>query len=196
MDNELAVIENKIYEIRGTKVMLDFDLAELYGIENRTLKQAVRRNIERFPEDFMFRLLPEEANRLISTGRSQNVIPPGYNIGVTTLFAFTESGVAMLSSVLRSPLAIQVNINIMRTFTKMRQFILSQAGNETATRQELERIKRQLSEIAEDLESNERDHETLFNAIAEISLKLQLNRSNQDRITVKGFRKDPEQNEQ
>lgn len=76
MDNELAVIENKIYEIRGTKVMLDFDLAELYGIENRTLKQAVRRNIERFPEDFMFRLLPEEANRLISTGRSQNVIPP------------------------------------------------------------------------------------------------------------------------
>lgn len=102
----------------------------------------------------------------------------------------------MLSSVLRSPLAIQVNINIMRTFTKMRQFILSQAGNETATRQELERIKRQLSEIAEDLESNERDHETLFNAIAEISLKLQLNRSNQDRITVKGFRKDPEQNEQ
>lgn len=196
MDNELVVIENKIYEIRGTKVMLDFDLAELYGIENRTLKQAVRRNIERFPEDFMFRLLPEDANRLISMGRSQNVIPPGYNIGATTLFAFTESGVAMLSSVLRSPLAIQVNINIMRTFTKMRQFILSQAGNETATRQELERIKRQLSEIAEDLESNERDHETLFNAIAEISLKLQLNRSNQDRITVKGFRKDPEQNEQ
>lgn len=196
MDNELVVIENKIYEIRGTKVMLDFDLAELYRIENRTLKQAVRRNIERFPEDFMFRLLPEEANRLISTGRSQNVIPPGYNIGATTLFAFTESGVAMLSSVLRSPLAIQVNINIMRTFTKMRQFILSQAGNEAATRQELERIKRQLSEIAEDLESNERDHETLFNAIAEISLKLQLNRSNQNRITVKGFRKDPEQNEQ
>lgn len=196
MDNELVVIENKIYEIRGTKVMLDFDLAELYGIENRTLKQAVRRNIERFPEDFMFRLLPEEANRLISTGRSQNVIPPGYNIGATTLFAFTESGVAMLSSVLRSPLAIQVNINIMRTFTRMRQFILSQAGNEVATRQELERIKRQLSEIAEDLESNERDHKTLFNAIAEISLKLQLNRSNQDRITVKGFRKDPEQNEQ
>lgn len=196
MDNELVVIENKIYEIRGTKVMLDFDLAELYGIENRTLKQAVRRNIERFPEDFMFRLLPEEANRLISTGMSQNVIPPGYNIGATTLFAFTESGVAMLSSVLRSPLAIQVNINIMRTFTRMRQFILSQAGNETATRQELERIKRQLSEISEDLESNERDHETLFNAIAEISLKLQLNRSNQNRITVKGFRKDPEQNEQ
>ncbi len=192
MDNELVIIENKIYEIRGTKVMLDFDLAELYGIENRALKQAVRRNIERFPEDFMFRLLPEEAKQLISTGVSQNVIPPNYNIGASTLFAFTENGVAMLSSVLRSPLAIQININIMRTFTKMRQFILSQKGHETATVQELERIKQQLAEIAEDIESNERDHETLFNAIAEISLKLQLNRANQGRITVKGFRKDSE----
>lgn len=80
MDNELIVIENRIYEIRGTKVMLDFDLASLYGIENRTLKQAVRRNLERFPEDFMLRLLPEEANKLISIGVSQNVIPSTYNI--------------------------------------------------------------------------------------------------------------------
>lgn len=80
MDNELIVIENRIYEIRGTKVMLDFDLASLYGIENRTLKQAVRRNLERFPEDFMLRLLPEEANELIAIGVSQNVIPSTYNI--------------------------------------------------------------------------------------------------------------------
>lgn len=80
MDNEVIVIENRIYEIRGTKVMLDFDLASLYGIENRTLKQAVRRNLERFPEDFMLRLLPEEANELITIGVSQNVIPSTYNI--------------------------------------------------------------------------------------------------------------------
>lgn len=80
MDNELIVIENRIYEIRGTKVMLDFELASLYGIENRTLKQAVRRNLERFPEDFMLRLLPEEANELITIGVSQNVIPSTYNI--------------------------------------------------------------------------------------------------------------------
>lgn len=80
MDNEVIVIENRIYEIRGTKVMLDFDLASLYGIENRTLKQAVRRNLERFPEDFMLRLLPEEANELIAIGVSQNVIPSMYNI--------------------------------------------------------------------------------------------------------------------
>lgn len=189
MDNEVIVIENRIYEIRGTKVMLDFDLASLYGIENRTLKQAVRRNLERFPEDFMLRLLPEEANELITIGVSQNVIPSTYNIGNTSVFAFTENGVAMLSSVLRSPLAIQVNINIMRAFTKMRQFILSQRDNNLSVEKELEQIKRQLSEIAEDMESNERDHETLFNAIAEISLKLQLNQSNPGRITVKGFKK-------
>lgn len=137
----------------------------------------------------MLRLLPEKANELITIGVSQNVIPSTYNIGNTSVFAFTENGVAMLSSVLRSPLAIQVNINIMRAFTKMRQFILSQRDNNLSVEKELEQIKRQLSEIAEDMESNERDHETLFNAIAEISLKLQLNQSNPGRITVKGFKK-------
>lgn len=78
---ELQPIQSKIYEIRGQRVMLDFDLAELYQVETRVLKQAVRRNIERFPEDFMLRLSAKEANRLIDIGRSQNVIPQGYNIG-------------------------------------------------------------------------------------------------------------------
>lgn len=76
MNDELILIENKIYEVRGTKVMLDFDLAELYGIETRTLKQAVRRNIERFPEDFMFMLTKEEANNLIHIGVSPHGIHP------------------------------------------------------------------------------------------------------------------------
>ena len=75
MNDELILIENKIYEVRGTKVMLDFDLAELYGIETRTLKQAVRRNIERFPEDFMFMLTKEEANNLIHRGITKCDIP-------------------------------------------------------------------------------------------------------------------------
>ena len=75
MNDELILIENKIYEVRGTKVMLDFDLAELYGIETRTLKQAVRRNIERFPEDFMFMLTKEEANNLIHIGITKCDIP-------------------------------------------------------------------------------------------------------------------------
>lgn len=189
MNDELIFIENKIYEVRGTKVMLDFDLAELYGIETRTLKQAVRRNIERFPEDFMFMLTKEEANNLIHIGVSQNVISPEYNVGSTNIFAFTENGVSMLSSVLRSPLAIQININIMRTFTRMRQLVFACKESSLSVKDELEQIKVQLSEIAEDLDSNEQDHESPFNAIAEISLKLQLNQSNSGRVTVKGFTK-------
>ena len=189
MNDELILIENKIYEVRGTKVMLDFDLAELYGIETRTLKQAVRRNIERFPEDFMFMLTKEEANNLIHIGVSQNVISPEYNVGSTNIFAFTENGVSMLSSVLRSPLAIQININIMRTFTRMRPLVFACKESSLSVKDELEQIKVQLSEIAEDLDSNEQDHESLFNAIAEISLKLQLNQSNPGRVTVKGFTK-------
>ena len=151
MNDELILIENKIYEVRGTKVMLDFDLAELYGIETRTLKQAVRRNIERFPEDFMFMLTKEEANNLIHIGVSQNVISPEYNVGSTNIFAFTENGVSMLSSVLRSPLAIQININIMRTFTRMRQLVFACKESSLSVKDELEQIKVQLSEIAEDL---------------------------------------------
>lgn len=189
MNDELILIENKIYEVRGTKVMLDFDLAELYGIETRTLKQAVRRNIERFPEDSMFMLTKEEANNLIHIGVSQNVISPEYNVGSTNIFAFTENGVSMLSSVLRSPLAIQININIMRIFTRMRQLVFACKESSLSVKDELEQIKVQLSEIAEDLDSNEQDHESLFNAIAEISLKLQLNQSNPGRVTVKGFTK-------
>ena len=196
MNDELILIENKIYEVRGTKVMLDFDLAELYGIETRTLKQAVRRNIERFPEDFMFMLTKEEANNLIHIGVSQNVISAEYNVGSTNIFAFTENGVSMLSSVLRSPLAIQININIMRTFTRMRQLVFAYKEESLSTKDELKQIKQQLAEIAEDLESNEQDHESLFNAIAEISLKLQLNQSNPGRVTVKGFTKKIYNNEQ
>ena len=139
MNDELILIENKIYEVRGTKVMLDFDLAELYGIETRTLKQAVRRNIERFAEDFMF-MLTKEDNNLIHIGVSQNVISPEYNVGSTNIFAFTENGVSMLSSVLRSPLAIQININIMRTFTRMRQLVFACKESSLSVKDELEQI--------------------------------------------------------
>ena len=105
-------------------VMLDYHLAELYQVETRALKQAVKRNIERFPGDFMFVLTQEEANLLLSIGVSQNVIPPAYNFGVAMPMAFTEQGVAMLSSVLRSKVAIEVNISIMRAFVLMRQMAI------------------------------------------------------------------------
>ena len=104
--------------------MLDYHLAELYQVETRALKQAVKRNIERFPGDFMFVLSKEEANLLLSIGVSQNVIPPDYNFGAALPMAFTEQGVAMLSSVLRSKVAIEVNISIMRAFVLMRQMAI------------------------------------------------------------------------
>lgn len=105
--------------IRGLNVILDFDLAKLYETETRIIKQQVKRNIERFPIDFMFELSDNEIEWLVS----QNVIPEKRVLGGASPFAFTEQGVAMLSSVLRSPKAIEVNIAIMRTFVKLRQMM-------------------------------------------------------------------------
>jgi hypothetical protein len=118
---ELAIIENKIVEIRGVKVMLDFDLAELYEVETRALKQAVKRNLDRFPMDFMFVLSDKEINELVS----QNVIPSKSKMGGSLPFAFTEQGVAMLSSVLKSKKAMQINIYIIRAFVFIRQYALT-----------------------------------------------------------------------
>ena len=128
---KLEIINNKIHVIRNQKVMLDFDLALLYQIETKVLKQAVRRNIERFPEDFMFELTIEEFDNL----RSQ-IVTSSYGGTRYMPFAFTEQGVAMLSSVLNSKKAIEVNIAIMRTFVVLRNSILS-----------LEEITNRVSEI-------------------------------------------------
>jgi hypothetical protein len=118
---ELELIKNQIHEIRGKKVMLDMDLAKIYEVETRVLKQAVRRNIVRFPEDFMFELTEVEMKNLVS----QFVIPAINQFGGAKPFAFTEQGIAMLSSVLKSKKAIQMNIAIMRAFVMMRQFALT-----------------------------------------------------------------------
>ena len=125
--NPVRPIEQMIDTVRNEQVMIDLDLASLFGVENRSLRQSVRRNIEKFPEDFLFRLTPVEANELILRGVSQNVIPPGYNTGGSEMFAFTEHGVAMLASVLKSPSARDVSIAIIRAFVAMRHFILSNA---------------------------------------------------------------------
>ena len=118
---ELEIIKKSILEIRGKKVMLDMDLAKLYEVETRVLKQAVRRNMERFPEDFMLTLDQYEIQNLVS----QNVIPTINHFGGALPFAFTEQGIAMLSSVLKSKTAIQINISIMRAFVMIRQFALT-----------------------------------------------------------------------
>ena len=117
----LERISSKIYFIRNEKVLIDSDLAELYGVETRTLKQAVKRNVERFPEDFMFKLTKAEWNQLITNCDNLG----NRKFSPTTPIAFTEQGVAMLSSVLNSERAIKVNIAIMRAFVKMREYLQS-----------------------------------------------------------------------
>jgi hypothetical protein len=117
---DLVIIQQKIFEIRGHKIMLDKDLAILYRVETRALKQAVKRNTDRFPKDFMFQLTAKEVDALVS----QNVIPSKSIFGGALPFAFTEQGVAMLSSVLKSKKALQVNIAIMRAFVEIRRFAL------------------------------------------------------------------------
>ena len=115
----LEIIQNKIYEIRGQKVMLDFDLAELYDVHTKVLNQAVKRNIKRFPIDFMFRLSYEEFEFI----RSQFVTTSQFKRNNNaTPYAFTEQGLAMLSGILNSEVAINVNISIMRAFVMLRQF--------------------------------------------------------------------------
>lgn len=140
---DIQLIQNKIFEIRGLKVMLDYDLAEMYQVETRVLNQAVKRNIKRFPQDFMFQLNKDEWTILMS----QNVMSSWG--GTRKLpFAFTEQGIAMLSGILNSDIAIEVNISIMRAFIAIRKLILSYKNNE-----ELDELKERvkcLEEIAEE----------------------------------------------
>ena len=138
---ELQVIQNKIYEVRGQKVMLDFDLAELYGSETKRLKEAVRRNLKRFPNDFMFELTKKEFESLRSQIASSN------KRGGTRYmpFAFTEQGVAMLSSVLNSESAIEINISIMRAFVTVRQYLSSL----NSTTKEIEELKQRMKMLEE-----------------------------------------------
>ncbi len=144
----VEIIESKIYLIRGQKVMLDRDLAELYGVETRVLNQAVRRNLNRFPDDFMFALTRDEIMNL-----SQIVISSRIK-HAPNVFVFTEQGVAMLSSVLNSARAIQVNIAIMRTFVKLRAML--SANKELAHK---------LTMLENRIEKHDGEIKAIFNAI-------------------------------
>lgn len=158
--------------------MLDFDLAALYGVETKVLKQAVRRNIERFPADFMFEITLEEYNLLTISLRSQFVTSNKGGVRYMP-FAFTEMGVAMLSSVLRSDVAIQANIAIMRTFVAMRDYVLSS----TAVSAELSEIRAKLAllewanddnaEAVNDLsEDMRKEFDNIYDAIAALSVRI------------------------
>jgi hypothetical protein len=117
----LTVIQQKIYEVRGLRIMLDKDLADIYEVETRTLKQSVKRNVGRFPKDFMFQLTNKEVESLVS----QNVIPSKSYFGGSLPYAFTEHGVSMLASILRSSKAIKMNIAIIRAFIALRELALT-----------------------------------------------------------------------
>ncbi len=168
---ELQIIRNKIYELRGRRVMLDFDLAVLYKVETRRLKEQVKRNIERFPDDFMFQLSKYEWDELIAICDN---LPENIKYSPATPFAFTQEGVSMLSGVLRSPVAVQVNIGIMRAFVALRQFamVTVELGMIRDRLKQLERADEDNLEAINDLSEFTREEVTnLYNAIGELSIK-------------------------
>lgn len=172
--NDIEVIQSKIYEIRGTKVMLDKDLAELYQVTTGRLNEAVKRNIRRFPLDFMFQVTKEEFEELKSNLISQNAISSWG--GTRKLpYAFTEQGLAMLSGVLNSDIAININISIMRAFVAIRNGIAAINSNK-----ELEDLKariKALEEISEDTfaaindlsEDNRKEFDDIYLALSQLA---------------------------
>jgi gas vesicle protein len=172
---ELLVIQNKIYEIRGQQVMLDFDLAEMYGVQTKRLKEQVRRNRERFPDDFMFQLSKNEWKGLVAIC---DKLPENIRHNPTTPFAFSEEGVAMLSGVLRSPVAIQVNISIMRAFVAVRNY-LTQYASISKEITEIKEWFKALEEISENTlatindlsEDTRKEFDDIYTALSELSNK-------------------------
>ncbi|MBR6881616.1 MAG: ORF6N domain-containing protein, partial [Bacteroidales bacterium] len=175
MSDEIVLIQNLFYEIRGQKVMLDSDLAKLYQVETRVLNQAVKRNLKRFPPDFMFRLTAEEvlnmSSQNVTTSTRPTSAPP---------FAFTEQGVAMLSGVLKSDIAIAANISIMRAFVQVRQYLLASVTvsaelNELRAKVDLLQLQQEenlgaVNDLSEDVRQ---EIDNLYLAIAELSSRLE-----------------------
>ena len=174
---ELQPIQNKIYEIRGQRVMLDRDLAELYVVPTSALNQAVKRNMERFPDDFMFQLTDEETEKW----KSQIVITKSITMGLRrNPYAFTEQGVSMLSAVLKSDIAVKVSIAIMRAFVAMRNYI----ATTSTVSAEIEELRAKIALLARNDEDNmeaindlsedmRKEIDNIYLAIAELSVKPQ-----------------------
>ena len=167
---ELQIIQSKIHEIRGYKVMLDFDLAEMYGVETKSLNLSVKRNIKRFPEDFMFQLSLEEWNSLrlqfaTSKRGGRRFLP----------HTFTEQGVAMLSGILNSDVAITVNINIMRAFVAVRSLILNPPINEVKELQrEVKGLKQYIEDVFTDYNDINEDTRTQLELINQTLAEMQI----------------------
>lgn len=162
---ELQVIQQKIFDIRGCRVIFDFHLAELYQVETRALKQAVKRNMDRFPSDFMFELSKDEWKEVITICDN---LPETVKFSPAVPYAFTEQGVAMLSSILRSKIAVQTNIAIMRAFVLMRQMIIG-----------YEELLRRIEELET---STDAQFSELYQALTELLSKKQLEEKPRPRI--------------
>ena len=164
-------IESKIYTIRGQGVMIDSDLAEMYGVETKRLKEQVKRNIERFPDDFMFQLTSEET---VALSRSHfATLKQGQNVKYLP-FAFTEHGVLMLSSVLRSEQAIEVNISIMRVYSKMKELLILNKD-----------VLLKLEKLEKSTDNNNKDIQTIFSYIKKL-----IEQPAKEKTTRIGFKKD------
>ena len=175
MSDELILVQNLIHEFRGKKVMLDFDLARLYQVETRVLNQSVKRNIKRFPSDFMFQLTEDEwltnsSQIVMTSNRPKSALP----------YAFTEQGVAMLSGLLKSDVAIAANIAIMRAFVQVREYLLAASTvsaelKELRAKVDLLALQREedlgaVNDLSEDVR---RDIDNLYLAIGELSSRME-----------------------
>lgn len=177
MKDEIVLVQDLIHEIRGKKVMLDFDLARLYQVETRVLNQSVKRNLKRFPPDFMFQLTVKEwsmmSSQFVTTSNRPKSAPP---------FAFTEQGVAMLSGLLKSDVAIAANIAIMRAFVQVREYLLA-ASSVSA---ELNELRAKVDLLAMQQNENHEAIETLYEAIGELAARLE-EKNNEPRPRI-GFK--------
>ena len=175
MSDELILVQNLIHEFRGEKVMLDFDLARLYQVETKVLNQAVRRNIKRFPEDFMFQLDNKEFANLKS-----QIVTSSWGGRRTPPLAFTEEGIAMLSSVLHSDVAIAANISILRAFVKVREYLLMVSTVSAEVKELRAKVDLLATQREEDLgavndlsEDVRQDIDNLYLAIGELASRME-----------------------
>ena len=178
------VIKNMIYTIRGQRVMLDFDLAALYGVETRVLNQSVKRNTERFPDDFMFQLNAEEwaymSSQIVTTSsvkRPKTALP----------YAFTEQGVAMLSGILRSSIAVSINIRIMRAFVAVRQYLTTSRCGNCQLESKVDRLAAYIEEILADQNDINEENRCHIELINEAIASLQAGNGKRPRTVIKGF---------
>jgi hypothetical protein len=190
---QIEIIQSKIYEIRGQRVMLDFDLAEMYGTETKYLKRAVKNNLKRFPSDFMFELTKEEFESL----RCKN--STSKRGGTRYLpFAFTEHGVAQLSSVLNSEIAIEVNIQIIRAFIAVRQLVYNVPTDKVGQLQkEVRELRQYIDEVMADQNDINEDTRMQLELINQTLAELQTERKREDKPRRRiGFVKDEDYNNQ